>query len=133
MVVRAGLRLLRRNRALAGLVAVELFRSAAMVVFETFQPIRLAELLGSETRAAVLMGPVASAGWSLFALGAALGGFAGRRIGVTRTAILARVLNGAGTVTMGLAAGPAALIAAYAATYNAARRRRPGAQRAAPS
>lgn len=117
VVVRDGLRLLRRSRVLAGLVAVELFWSAAMVVFETFQPIRLAELLGSETRAAALMGPVASAGWGLFALGAALGGFASRRIGVTRTAILARLLNGAGAVAMGLVAGPAALVMAYAVTY----------------
>lgn len=117
VVVRDGLRLLRRNRVLAGLISVELFWSAAMVVFETFQPIRLAELLGSETRAAALMGPVASAGWGLFALGAALGGFTSRRIGVARAAILARVLNGAGAVTMGVVVGPVGLVIAYAATY----------------
>ncbi len=37
--------------------------------------------------------------------------------GVTRTAILARVLNSLGAVVMGLVAGPAALIAAYLLTY----------------
>lgn len=116
-VVRDGLRLLRRNRVLAGLVGVEFFWSAAMVVFETFQPIRLSELLGSEARAAALMGPVASAGWGLFALGSALAGRVSRRIGVPRTAILARILNGLGAVAMGLVAGPAALVAAYAGTY----------------
>src|SRR6476620_11421289 len=42
VVVREGLSLLRHNRVLGGLVAVELFWSAGMVLFETFQPIRLA-------------------------------------------------------------------------------------------
>ena len=88
-----------------------------MVVFETFQPIRLAELLGSEDAAAAVMGPVASAGWGLFALGSALAAVGSRRLGVARTAILARVLNGLGAVVMGLVAGPVALIAAYAVTY----------------
>jgi MFS family permease len=88
-----------------------------MIVFETFQPIRLAELVGGEERAGAIMGPVAAAGWAVFALGAALSGWSSRRIGVTRTAIAARVLNGLGAVVMGLVAGPAALIAAYGVTY----------------
>jgi MFS family permease len=117
VVVREGLSLLRRNRVLGGLVAVELFWSAGMVVFETFQPIRLSELLGSEDAAAAVMGPVASAGWGLFALGSALAAVGSRRLGVARTAILARVFNGLGAVVMGLVAGPIALIAAYAFTY----------------
>jgi MFS family permease len=117
VVVRDGLTLLRHNRVLGGLVAVELFWSAGMVVFETFQPIRLAELLGSEEAAAAVMGPVASAGWGLFALGSALAAVGSRRFGVARTAILARVLNGLGAVVMGLVAGPVALVAAYAVTY----------------
>lgn len=116
-VVADGLRLLRTSRVLAGLVAVELCWSAGMVVFETLQPIRLAELLGSETRAAAVMGPVASAGWGLFALGAALAGLLSRRIGVAPSAIVARTLNGLGAVVMGLVAGPVALIGAYAFTY----------------
>ena len=117
VVVREGLTLLSHNRVLGGVVAVELFWSAGMVVFETFQPIRLAELLGSEDAAAAVMGPVASAGWGLFALGSALAAVGSRRLGVARTAILARVLNGLGAVVMGLVAGPVALIAAYAVTY----------------
>jgi MFS family permease len=117
VVVREGLSLLRHNRVLGGLVSVELFWSAAMVVFETFQPIRLSELLGSEDAAAAVMGPVASGGWGLFALGSALAAVGSRRLGVVRTAILARVLNGAGAVVMGLVAGPVALVAAYAVTY----------------
>lgn len=116
-VVLDGLVMLRGNRILRGLVMVEVFWSLAMVVFETFQPIRLAELLGSEDRAGAVVGPVSSAGWAVFALGSALAGRSSRRIGVTRTAILARVLNGAGAVAMGLAAGPVALVAAYLFTY----------------
>jgi MFS family permease len=60
---------------------------------------------------------VASGGWGLFALGAALAAVGSRRLGVVRTAILARVLNGLGAVVMGLVVGPVALIAAYAVTY----------------
>ena len=117
VVIREGLGLLRHNAALRGIVCVELFWSVAMLVFETFQPIRLAELVGGEERAGAIMGPVAAAGWGVFALGAALSGWTSRRVGVARTAILARVLNGLGAVVMGLVAGPAALIAAYGVTY----------------
>ncbi len=117
VVVRDGLRLLRRNRVLLGLVLVEVFWSTGMVVFESFQPIRLAELVGGEEPAGALMGPVAAVGWGVFALGSATAGLASRRIGVTRTAIAARLLNGLGAVVMGLVAGPAALIVAYLFTY----------------
>jgi MFS family permease len=116
-VVRDGLGLLRSNRVLRGIILVEVFWSIAMIVFETFQPIRLAELVGSEERAGAIMGPVAAGGWAVFAVGAALAGWTSRRVGVTRTAMLARVLNGLGAVVMGLVAGPAALIAAYSVTY----------------
>jgi MFS family permease len=116
-VVRDGLGMLRSNRVLRGIIVVEVFWSVAMIVFETFQPIRLAELVGSEERAGAIMGPVAAGGWAVFAVGAALAGWTSRRAGVARTAILARVLNGVGAVVMGLVAGPAALIAAYSVTY----------------
>jgi MFS family permease len=116
-VVRDGLGLLRSNRVLRGIIVVEVFWSVAMIVFETFQPIRLAELVGSEDRAGAIMGPVAAGGWAVFAIGAALAGWTSRRVGVARTAMLARVLNGLGAVVMGLVAGPAALIAAYSVTY----------------
>jgi MFS family permease len=117
VVIREGLGLLRSNRVLRGIVLVEIFWSTAMVVFETFQPIRLAELVGGEEQAGALMGPVAAVGWGVFALGSALAGLASRRIGITRTAILSRILNGLGAVVMGLVAGPVALIAAYFFTY----------------
>jgi MFS family permease len=116
-VVRGGLAMLRHNRVLRGITLVEVFWGTAMLVFESFQPIRLAEILDSEERAGALMGPVASVGWGVFALGAALAGLASARLGVARTAILARILNGLGAVVMGLVAGPTALIAAYLVTY----------------
>ena len=105
LVVRDGLRLLGRNRVLRGLVLVEVFWSVGMVVFETFQPIRLAELVGGEEQAGALMGPVAAVGWGVFALGSALAGLASGRIGVTRTAIVSRILNGVGAAVMGLGRG----------------------------
>jgi MFS family permease len=116
-VVRDGLGMLRHNKVLRGITLVEIFWCTAMVVFESFQPIRLAEILDSEEQAGALMGPVASVGWGVFALGAALAGLASTRLGVARTAILARILNGLGAVVMGLVAGPAALIIAYLVTY----------------
>ncbi|MGL5930459.1 MAG: MFS transporter [Dermatophilaceae bacterium] len=116
-VIRGGIGLLRTSPALRGLVVVEVFWSVAMIVFETFQPIRLAELLGSEERAGAWMGAVAAAGWGVFAVGAALAGLLSARIGVARAAVLARVLNGAGAVVMGLVAGPVALVVAYLVTY----------------
>jgi MFS family permease len=118
VVIRDGLGLLRTNRVLRGIVLVEVFWSVGMVVFESLQPIRLAELVGGEERAGALMGPVAAVGWGVFALGSALAGLASKRIGITRTAIASRVLNGLGAVVMGLAAGPVALVAAYLFTYS---------------
>lgn len=116
-VIRDGLRLARDNRVLRWLLLVEVFWSTGMVVYETFQPIRLSELLGGTAAGAAVAGPAAAAGWAVFAGGAALSGLATPRIGVARTAILARVLNGLGAVWMGLALGPVGLIAAYLVTY----------------
>lgn len=113
----AGLRLVRGSRVLACLLAVELFWGVAMVVFEKFQSVRLAELVGGTERAGALMGPIAAAGWGVFAGGAALTGLMAGRWGTARAAIVARVLNGAGALVMGLVAGPVALIAAYLVTY----------------
>jgi len=116
-VVRDGLRTLANNKVLRGITLVEVFWGTAMIVFESFQPIRLAEILGSEEQAGALMGPVTSLGWGVFALGSALAGLTSARLGIARTAILARILNGLGAVVMGLVAGPVALITAYLVTY----------------
>lgn len=115
--IMSGLRLAAGGRVLACLLLVEVFWSTAMVVFESFTPLRMGELLGSEVRAGAVMGPVAALGWGVFALGSALAGVVSPRFGVARTAILARLLNGLGAVWMGLVAGPVALVAAYLVTY----------------
>lgn len=116
-VVATGLRLARDNRVLRGLLLVEMFWAAAMVVFESLMPVRLGEVLGSTVRAGALMGVVASVGWAVFAAGAGLAGLASGRFGVARTALASRILNGLGAVWMGLVAGPVALVAAYLVTY----------------
>ena len=117
-VIGSGLALLRDNAVLRGLVLVELFAAVSMITFENFMPVRLAELAGGEADAAVIMGPVAAGGWLVFAVGAAVAGRVSERIGVARTAILGRVLNSLGAMTMGLAFGPAALVATYFVTYS---------------
>ncbi|AKT51311.1 MFS transporter [Arsenicicoccus sp. oral taxon 190] len=116
-VVAGAVRLVGHNRVLAGIIAVELGWCAALVVFEQLLPIRLAELVGGPEEAGRWVGPVAAAGWGVFAAGSSLAGRCQHRIGVARTAILARVLNGAGAAAMGLATGPVGLVAAYLATY----------------
>ena len=116
-VVRSGIRLLGTAPVLRSVILVEVFWSVAMIAFETLHPVRLAELVGGEERAGVIIGPVLAASWGLFAVGAYVAGRASRRIGVARTAVLARLLNGAFVVAMGLAAGPVGLIAAFLASY----------------
>ncbi|MFQ6173307.1 MFS transporter [Oryzobacter sp. R7] len=117
-VVGSGVRLLRVKRVLLALVAVELFWSVGMVVFEALMPLRLEELLGSAKEAGVVLGPVAAAGWGIFAAGSWLAGLASARVGVAGAAMLARALNALGAVVMGLAAGPVALVVAYLFTYS---------------
>ncbi|NYF98194.1 MFS transporter [Janibacter cremeus] len=117
-VVRSGLRLLRENRVLRYLVLVELFWSTSMVSFEALMPARMAELVGGEARAAVVIGPVAAVAWLVFALGAKASGWMSLRIGVARTAIVGRILTSLGAISMGLAFGPVALIATHLLTYS---------------
>ena len=57
-----GVRLLGRAPVLRSLVLIEVFWSVGMIGFETFTPVRLAELVGGETRAGALFGPAAAAG-----------------------------------------------------------------------
>ncbi|MET0692596.1 MAG: MFS transporter [Propionibacteriaceae bacterium] len=116
-VVADGVRTLRTAPILRSLVLVEVFWSVGMIAFETLNPVRLAELVGGEDRAGAIYGPAAAAAWALFAAGSLLAGLTSRRIGVAWTALLARVLNGAFVVAMGLAAGPVGLISAYWLAY----------------
>jgi MFS family permease len=116
-VVRSGIQLLGSAPVLRSVVLVEVFWSVAMIAFETLHPVRLAELVGGEQRAGVIIGPVTAASWGLFAVGAYVAGRLARRIGVARTAVLARLLNGTFVVAMGFAAGPIGLITAFLASY----------------
>jgi MFS family permease len=112
-----GLRMLRSAPVLRSLVLVEVFWSVAMIAFETLTPVRLAGFLGGEDEAGALYGPASAAAWALFAAGSALAGLVSRRVGVTWTAIGARVLNGLFVIVMGLVAGPIGLIAGYWLAY----------------
>jgi predicted MFS family arabinose efflux permease len=116
-VVREGVMLLRRSRVLAAVVAVELFWGFAIIAFETLFPLRLGEVVGSDTEAAALMGPASSAAWFAAAGGAALIAVVSRRIGVARAAIAMRILQGLTIIAMGLVAGVVGLITAYLACY----------------
>jgi MFS family permease len=116
-VVGSGLRLLRDDRVLLGVVAAEVAWSIGMVSFESLMPLRLAEMLGSAQEAGALMGPVSAAGWGMFSVGAWLAGLASARVGVARAAMIGRVLNALGAVVLGLVLGPLGLVVAYLFTY----------------
>lgn len=116
MVVQA-VGLLRRNRVLLALVAVELFWGFGMITFESLLPVRLAEVVGGADRAAALLGPASSAAWLANAAGAALTPLLLRRLGAAPAAALMRVLQGVTVVGMGLLAGPVGVLIAYLACY----------------
>ncbi|ATO13789.1 MFS transporter [Micromonospora sp. WMMA2032] len=109
--------LLRRNRVLLALVAVELFWGFGMVTFESLLPVRLSEVVGDADRAAALLGPAGSAAWLANAAGAALTPLLLRRLGAAPAAALMRILQGATVVGMGLLAGPVGVLVAYLACY----------------
>lgn len=112
-----GLRLLRDNRVLLALVAVELFWGFGMATFESFTPLRLAEVLSDTDRAAVITGPAASAAWLVSAAGAATVPWLGRRIGLAPAAGMLRILQGLAVVGIGMATGVPGVIAAYLFAY----------------
>jgi DHA1 family tetracycline resistance protein-like MFS transporter len=111
------LRLARRSRVVAALVAVELFWGFGGTAFEGLMPVRLSEVVGSTDRASALMGPAGSAAWGVSALGAALIPLLVRRIGAPWSGFVLRIAQGATVVGMGLFAGPVGVIGAYLLTY----------------
>jgi MFS family permease len=118
-VVSDGIGLLRGSRVLLGIVGVELFWGFSMVTFESLFPIRLSETLDDVAQAAAVMGPVASLAWFAAAAGAAGVVLISNRIGVARSAMVLRVVQGAMVVAMGLIAGPVGVVVAYLACYMA--------------
>ncbi|WP_019137240.1 MFS transporter [Cellulomonas massiliensis] len=115
--VRGGLGLLRRDHVLLCLVAVELSWGFGIVAFETLTPVRVADLLADDARAAAVVGPATAAAWLVSAGGAALLPWCSRRWGVARCAMALRVLQGATVVGIGLATGLVGVLAAYLACY----------------
>ena len=111
------LKLVRRSRVLAALIAVELFWGFGMITFESLMPVRLSEVIGDADDAAALMGPVGAAGWAASAAGAALIPVLARRIGAPWTGFTLRIVQGATVVGMALLAGPAGLIGAFLLCY----------------
>ncbi|MFI7678872.1 MFS transporter [Actinophytocola sp. NPDC049390] len=118
-VIAEGTRIVRGSRVLLCLLGVSLCWGFGMVTFEVLMPVRLSELVGSEEQAAALTGPVSAAAWFVNALGAAAITLLTARIGVGRTAVLLPLLQGGAIVVMGLAAGPAGVIAAHLVCYAA--------------
>lgn len=116
-VIGSGLRLVRDNSVLRGLVLLECFWSTAMISMESLTPVRMTELLGSEERAGVVMGPLAAGAWLVFAVGAWLCGRASAQWGVARAAILGRVVHSVLTMGMALAVGPIGLVIAHLLAY----------------
>ncbi|HEU5112198.1 MAG TPA: MFS transporter [Acidimicrobiia bacterium] len=115
--IRGGLRLLRDNRVLLAIVSVELFWGFGMITFESFIPLRLAEIMGNAERAAAITGPAASAAWLISAAGAATVPWLGRSLGLAPAAALLRILQGLAVVGIGFAAEAPGVIAAYLAAY----------------
>jgi MFS family permease len=118
-VIVEGARIVRRSRVLLCLLGVSLCWGFGMVTFEILMPVRLSELVGGPERAVELTGPVSAAAWFVNALGAAAITLVTARLGVGRTAVLLPLLHGASIVLMGLAAGPAGVIAAHLVCYTA--------------
>lgn len=110
-------RVLRGSRVLRALVAVELLWGFGMVSFESYTPVRLAEVLGDGSDAAALMGPVTAAAWGCSAVGALAVPWLVRRWSPTSVSVALRLVQGATVVAIGLAGGPVALVAAFLATY----------------
>ncbi|MPV39011.1 MFS transporter [Georgenia subflava] len=112
-----GVGLLRRDKVLLALVAVELFWGFGIVTFESLMPVRLAELVGDADAAAAITGPATAAAWLASAAGSAVLPWLGRRLGFAPTAALLRIVQGATVVGIGLFGGVAAMLAAYLACY----------------
>ena len=111
------LKLVRRSRVIAALIAVELFWGFGMITFETLMPVRLSEVIGDADDAGALMGPVGAAAWAASAAGAALIPLLARRIGAPWTGFTLRIVQGATVVGMALLAGPLGVIAAFLLWY----------------
>lgn len=115
--VREGFALLRNSRVLAAMIVVEVFWVWGMVGFETFTPIRLAEILSTMTEAGAVMGPVTTAAWGLSGLAALFVPVLLDRYSKISISISLKILQGIGLVAMAFAGIPVWFIAAFLFTY----------------
>jgi thioredoxin reductase len=96
---------------LLALVAVELLWGFGMTAFETFTPVRLADVLGDPDRAAALLGPTNAAAWLISSAGAGVAPTLTRRLGAAQAGAMLRVAQGVTVVAIALASGPIGVIA----------------------
>ena len=110
-------RLVRRSRVLAALLAVELCWGFGMITWEKLMPVRLSEVVGGFEQAAAITGPASSAAWLASAAGAALIPLLSARIGVAWTGLTLRIVQGLAVLGMGLLAGPVGVLTGFLAAY----------------
>lgn len=110
-------RLVRRSRVLAALLAVELCWGFGMITWENLMPVRLSEVVGGFEQAAAITGPASSAAWLASAAGAALIPLLSDRIGVAYTGLVLRIVQGVAVLGMGLLAGPVGVLTGFLAAY----------------
>lgn len=115
-IVRDAVRLVRGSTVLLALVTVELLWGFGMTAFETFTPVRLADVLGDPDRAGALLGPTNAAAWLISSAGAGAAPTLARRFGAAQAGAMLRVTQGLTVVGIALASGPIGVIAAYLAT-----------------
>lgn len=109
-------RLIAGRRLLLALLGVELLWGFGMTAFETFTPAQLEAVLGRPDQAAALLGPTNAAAWLVAAAGAAAVPRITRRLGARTAGAWMRIAQGATVAAIGLASGPAGVIAAYLIT-----------------
>jgi predicted MFS family arabinose efflux permease len=113
-VIRSGVALLRRSRALTALVVVELLWGAGMVAVELFTGPRLEELLGRASEAVGILGVLTAVGWSVVAAGSAATPWLVARLGSpARAGAALRLAQGGAVAIAAVAGGPVGLVTAY--------------------
>ncbi|HEY6416787.1 MAG TPA: MFS transporter, partial [Acidimicrobiales bacterium] len=118
-IVRSTVRLVRRNRALTALVAIELSWGAGLVAVELFSGPRMVELLGDPERGVAMFALAVSAGSAISAVGSAASGRLTALLGgrPARVGAVLRVVQGAAVAVMAIGGGPLGLVTGYLGFY----------------
>jgi predicted MFS family arabinose efflux permease len=115
-VVQNAARMIRTSHVLLALLGVELLWGFGMTAFETFTPVKLADVTGNADTAAALLGPTTTAAWLVSAAGAAVVPLLSRRFGTVQAAAALRVAQGLAVGALALVTGPLGVIAAFLVT-----------------